>query len=108
MTLDLPSGKYKLWIHHEGLKAAFPLPKDFKRTDGGHPVRARTVARLETDDGTLLAEAHALCSASDQFKKKDGVRLAVTRLITAAAISRRSMFPKAERAIIWKRVWNLK
>lgn len=107
MKITLPSGEYSLWIHHEGLSDKHPLPKEH-RWANGHPVKARTVARLEEADGRLIAEQHALCSALDTFRKKDGVRIAVTRLIHAFAVNRRSMISREERSIIWARVWNLK
>lgn len=90
MTLDLPSGRYKLFIRHVHEPSII----------NGHVTLAQTEAQLCDRNGRIINSHIARCSASDQFKKKVGVRLAVARLIRG--------FPRPERALIWKRVWNLK
>lgn len=93
MILNLPSGKYRLYVTH------IHDPGTTDRHGRYHKVA--TSAWLKRESGEQVGEqATAFCSADDQFRKKVGVRLAVTRLIKD--------FPRHERALIWARVWNLK
>jgi hypothetical protein len=105
MILDLPSGKYRLMIEHVHPHE----PKRNIQTKDGRTVmydrrvQAATSAVLHKHgpaDWDFVGRAYAACAVGDQFRRKVGVRMAVSRLIKD--------FPRAERALIWARVWNLK
>jgi len=100
MIINISTGKVRLLIFHEHTKPGQVLQYQnaFNKT---RKIKAFTKAIFVDPENKskILREAIAYCSEHDQFKKKVGVRRAVTALIAT--------FPREDRKKIWARVWNL-
>lgn len=63
---------------------------------------AVTHAEVRSEAGAPLGEGAAVCHKGDQFKKHEGVKLAVRRALAATGLS------KDQRRAVWARVWSNK
>lgn len=80
MTIQTPVRKLRLFIKHEiGQYVHYKSDEDT-----GILLNASTHAILENEQGLVLGAGHAYCYAGDQFRKKVGVRIAVTRAIAGS------------------------
>jgi len=87
------------WLLLKFKHVRYPYEQTVVMDSAGNEAQAHTLAQvISPSDGMVLAEGRAFCSVSDNFDKKVGRELALTRALQGVK--------REQRKQVWEQYWQ--